>query len=81
MTRDPTGGVPRIMPDRMARFTEEWGDAPAIFIPEDGAVVEHTHSGPDGELVTLHEHPVFYGPMHAHDENGTAYQPADAPDP
>ncbi len=76
MTTEPTDIMP-ILPDRMARYTQEWGDAPSDFTPEDGAVVQHLHEGPDGQIAVVHEHPC-YGSMHEHDENGTAYQPADA---
>ncbi len=74
MTRDPSDTMP-ILPDRMARYTQEWGDAPSDFIPEDGAVVQHVHDGPDGLIAVVHEHPVYHRSMHEHDENGVAYEP------
>ena len=32
MTTEPTDIMP-ILPDRMARYTQEWGDAPSDFTP------------------------------------------------
>ena len=55
-----------IAPDRMERFTDNFG-GPSIIFPEKGEIVRHAHSDERGRLMVIHEHVDGHEP-HEHEE-------------